>query len=54
MSEGLYKNIANKRARIKKQKATGAKVERMRSPSAKNAPTASAFRNSAKTAKKRK
>ena len=55
MANGLYKNIANKRARIKKQKATGAKkVERMRSPGAKGAPTAAAFRNSAKTAKKRK
>ena len=54
MANGLYKNIANKRARIKKQKATGAKVERMRSPGAKGAPSASAFRQSAKTAKKRK
>jgi len=54
MSNGLYKNIANKRARIKKQKATGAKVERMRSPGSAGAPTASAFRKSAKTAKKRK
>lgn len=55
MANGLYKNIANKRARIKKQKATGAKkVERMRSPGAKGAPTASAFKKSAVTAKKRK
>lgn len=54
MANGLYKNIANKRARIKKQKATGAKVERMRSPGSAGAPTASAFRKSAKTAKKRK
>lgn len=55
MANGLYKNIANKRARIKKQKATGAKkVERMRSPGSAGAPSASAFKKSALTAKKRK
>ena len=54
MANGLYKNIANKRARIKKQKATGAKVERMRTPGSAGAPSASAFKKSALTAKKRK
>ena len=54
MANGLYKNIANKRARIKKQKATGAKVERMRSPGSAGAPSRSAFKKSALTAKKRK
>lgn len=44
---GLYKNIHKKRRRI----AAGS-GERMRSPGAKNAPTATAFRESAKTAKK--
>jgi len=45
----LYKNIAKKRARIK----AGSK-ERMRKPGAKGAPSASAFKKAAKTAKKRK
>ncbi len=45
----LYKNIAKKKARIK----AGSK-ERMRKPGAKGAPTASAFKKAAKTAKKRK
>jgi len=51
---GLYANIHAKRERIEKQKASGAKtVERMRAPGSKGAPTAKAFRESAKTAKKR-
>lgn len=51
--KGLYANIAAKRERIKKQKALGAKVERMRSPGSPGAPTAKAFKESAKTAKKK-
>jgi len=46
---GLYSNIHAKRARI----AAGS-GEKMRTPGAKGAPTAKAFRESAKTAKKRK
>lgn len=45
---GLYANIAAKKARIK----AGSK-EKMRKPGTKGAPTAKAFKNSAKTAKKR-
>jgi len=45
---GLYANIAAKRKRI----AEGS-GEKMRKPGAKGAPTAKAFRESAKTAKKR-
>jgi len=45
---GLYANIAAKRKRI----AAGS-GERMRKPGSKGAPTAEAFRKSAKTAKKR-
>jgi cysteine sulfinate desulfinase/cysteine desulfurase-like protein len=45
----LYKNIAKKKARIK----AGSK-ERMRKPGAKGAPSASAFKKAAKTAKNRK
>mgnify|MGYP000414428812 CR=1 FL=1 len=44
---GLYANIAAKRARIK-----AGSGEKMRKPGAKGAPTAKAFRESAKTAKK--
>jgi hypothetical protein len=44
---GLYANIAAKRARIK-----AGSGEKMRKPGAKNAPTAKAFRESAKTAKR--
>ena len=50
---GLYANIAAKRDRIEREKATGKPVERMRSPGAKGAPTADAFKQSAKTAKKK-
>jgi len=46
---GLYENINRKRARI----AAGS-GEKMRKPGAKGAPTAKAFRQSAKTAKKGK
>ena len=45
---GLYANIAAKRERI----AAGSK-EKMRQPGDKGAPTAKAFKESAKTAKKR-
>jgi hypothetical protein len=48
MKPGLYANIAAKRARI----AAGSS-ERMRKPGSKGAPTAKAFRQSARTAKKR-
>jgi hypothetical protein len=47
MKQGLYSNINAKRERIEK----GSK-ERMRKPGAKGAPSAAAFRASAKTAKK--
>lgn len=48
MKKGLYSNIHAKRERI----AAGSK-ERMRKPGSKGAPTAAAFRASAKTAKKK-
>ena len=48
MKRGLYSNIHEKRERIKEGSG-----ERMRKPGAKGAPTATAFRDSAKTAKKR-
>ncbi len=48
MGDGLYKNIHNKRKRIK-----AGSGERMRKPGAKGAPSARAFRQSAKTAKKK-
>ncbi len=50
--KGLYANIAAKRRRIKAQKAAGKTPEKMRKPGTKGAPTAKAFRASAKTAKK--
>ena len=49
MAKGLYSNIHAKRERIKE----GSK-ERMRKPGAKGAPTASAFKAAAKTAKGKK
>jgi hypothetical protein len=49
---GLYANIHAKQERIKQQKAEGKPVERMRKPGSKGAPTASDFKESAKTAKK--
>ncbi len=45
---GLYANIAAKRERI----AAGSK-EKMRKPGEKGAPTAKAFKDSAKTARKK-
>jgi hypothetical protein len=47
MKPGLYANIAAKRKRIKE----GSK-EKMQKPGSKGAPTAKAFKQSAKTAKK--
>jgi hypothetical protein len=49
MAKGLYANIAAKKARIK-----AGSGEKMRKPGTKGAPTAVAFRASAKTAKKDK
>tara|TARA_R110001592_G_scaffold223023_1_gene478424 strand:- start:2260 stop:2472 length:213 start_codon:yes stop_codon:yes gene_type:complete len=49
----LYKNIDAKQKRIKRQKAAGEKPEKMRKVGSKGAPTAKAFRQAAKTAKKR-
>jgi hypothetical protein len=46
MSDGLYANIAAKKARIK-----AGSGEKMRKVGAKGAPTAAAFKASAKTAK---
>ena len=47
--KGLYANIHAKRKRIR-----AGSGERMRKPGSKGAPTAKAFKQSAKTAKKRK
>ena len=52
MATGLYDNIHKKQERIKREKAEGKLVEKMRKPGSKGAPTAEAFKNSAKTAKK--
>jgi hypothetical protein len=52
MKAGLYANIHAKQERIKREKAEGKPVEKMRTPSTKGAPTAKAFKESAKTAKK--
>jgi len=49
MPGGLYSNIAKKRERI--EAGSG---EKMRKPGAKGAPTAAAFKASAKSAKKGK
>ena len=49
---GLYANIHAKQERIKAEKAAGEKVEKMRKPGTKGAPTAKAFKESAKNAKK--
>jgi cysteine sulfinate desulfinase/cysteine desulfurase-like protein len=48
MPGGLYANIAKKRERIK-----AGSGEKMRKPGTKGAPTAAAFKASAKTAKKK-
>ena len=52
MATGLYDNIHKKQERIKHEKAEGKPVEKMRKPGTKGAPTAAAFKQSAKTAKK--
>ena len=52
MKPGLYANIHKKQGRIKREKAEGKTVEKMRKPGSKGAPTAKAFKESAKTAKK--
>ena len=52
MKQCLYANIHAKQERTKKQKAEGKPVEKMRTPGSKGAPTAAAFKQSAKTAKK--
>jgi len=52
MKAGLYANIHAKQERIKHEKAEGKPVEKMRTPGSKGAPTAKAFKESAKTAKK--
>jgi len=49
MKSGLYANIHKKQERIKEGSG-----EKMRKPGAKGAPTAKAFKQSAKTAKKPK
>jgi hypothetical protein len=51
---GLYANIHKKQERIEKQKAAGGKVETMRKPGAKGAPTAKDFKMAAKTVKGKK
>lgn len=53
MKAGLYANIHAKQERIKREKAEGKPVERMRKPGDPRAPTAKAFKESAKTAKKK-
>ncbi len=50
--KGLYANIHAKRERIEKQKAAGKTPERLRKPGTKGAPTAHAYKQAAKTAKK--
>jgi len=49
MKQGLYANIHAKQARIK-----AGSGEKMRKPGSKGAPTAEAFKQAAKTAKKPK
>ena len=52
MKPGPYANIHLKRERIEKQKAEGRPAETMRKPGTKGAPTAQAFKDSAKTKRK--
>jgi len=52
MKAGLYENIHKKQERIKREKAEGKPVEKMRKPGSKGAPTAKAFKQFARTAKK--
>ena len=54
MKPGLYANIHAKQERIKREKAEGKTVEKMRKPGTKGAPTKQAFIDSAKTAKGKK
>ena len=49
----LYENIHKKRQRIKNQRALGKTPEKMRKPGSKNAPTAKAFKQAARTAKRK-
>ena len=49
---GLYANILAKQERQARQRREGRPVERTRRPGEKGAPTAEAFKQSAKTAKK--
>ena len=51
---GLYANIHAKQERIKREKAEGKPVEKMRKVGTKGAPTKQAFIDSAKTAKGKK
>lgn len=51
MKNGLYANIHKKQERIKREKAEGKPVEKMRAPGTKGAPTAKDFKESAKTAR---
>ena len=53
MKNGLYANIHAKRERIEREKAAGKKPERMRMPGSKGAPTEEAFKQAAKTAKRK-
>jgi hypothetical protein len=53
MKTGLYSNIHKKQERIERQKAEGKPVEKMKTPGTKGAPTANAFKEAAKTAKKK-
>ena len=53
MKPGLYANIHAKQERIKREKAEGKPVEKMRKPGTKGVPTAQAFKDAAKTAKKK-
>ena len=54
MKNGLYANIHAKQERIKREKAEGKPVEKMRKVGTKGAPTKQAFIDSAKTAKGKK
>jgi hypothetical protein len=51
--QGYMPTSHAKQERIERQKAAGKTPERMRSPGTKGAPTAQAFKESAKTAKKK-
>lgn len=50
---GLYDAIHKKQERIARQKAAGKTPEKMRTPGSKGAPTNDAFKQSAKTARKK-